>query len=194
MILLVRHGQTFWNREGRIQGRTESELTPLGKRQAAAMAGLIADLVAREPGAFRLISSPIGRARETAEIIARATRLTVEFDERLTELCCGEWEGLLHADVRARHPEHYAREWVYNAPGGETFDDVMARARTWLAEQPAEPDRRIIAVSHGVWGRCLRGAYTGLAREAVERQPIPQDAVFRLQNGQIDRFDCALVE
>lgn len=91
MILLVRHGETFWNRERRIQGRAESELTPLGERQAAAMASLVADLIGREPGPFRLISSPIGRARQTAAIIARATRLAVELDVRLAELGCGEW-------------------------------------------------------------------------------------------------------
>jgi probable phosphoglycerate mutase len=194
MILLVRHGQTFWNREGRIQGRTDSELTPLGERQAAAMASLMAELIAREPNPFRLVSSPIGRARQTAEIIARATRLPVELDERLAEICCGEWEGLLHHEVSERHPEHYAREWVYGAPGGETFDDVMARVRAWLADQAAEPERRIIVVSHGVWGRCLRGAYADLARNDVDRQPTHQDAIFRLRDGKIDRFDCGSVE
>ena len=194
MILLVRHGETFWNRERRIQGRAESELTPLGECQAAAMASLAAELIAREPDPFRLISSPIGRARETAKIIARATRLPVELDERLAEICCGEWEGLLHDEVSERHPEHYAREWVYGAPGGETFDHVMARARAWLADQVPEPQRRIIVVSHGVWGRCLRGVYANVAREDIDRQPTPQDAVFRLRDGQIDRFDCAPVE
>lgn len=194
MILLVRHGETFWNKERRIQGRTESDLTPLGERQAAVVASLVADLVAREPARFRLISSPIGRARRTADAIARATRLPVELDERLVELGCGEWEGQLHADISQRNPEHYAREWVYGAPGGETFDDVMARARGWLADQIAEPERHLVVVSHGVWGRCLRGVYANLARDATDRQPIPQDAVFCLRDGQIHRYDTEPVE
>ena len=75
MILLLRHGQTFWNRERRVQGRLESDLTPLGERQAVAMAGLAADLVRREEGDWRLISSPTGRARRTAEAVAAATGL-----------------------------------------------------------------------------------------------------------------------
>jgi broad specificity phosphatase PhoE len=194
MILLVRHGQTFWNRERRIQGRMESELTPLGERQAAVVATLVAELIARESEPFRMVSSPIGRARKTAEIIARATQLPVELDERLVEISCGEWEGRLHDEVRERHPEHYAREWVYGAPGGETFDDVMARVRAWLADQVAEPQRRIIVVSHGVWGSCLRGAYSDLSREDVDRQPTPQGAVFCLRAGRIDRFDCGPVD
>jgi probable phosphoglycerate mutase len=190
MILLLRHGETFWNRERRIQGRAESPLTPLGERQAAAMASLVADLIAREPGPFRLVASPIGRARQTADAVARATRLPVELDDRLVEIGCGEWEGLLHDEVRSRHAEHYARNWIFGAPGGETFDDVITRARAWLADQVAEPDRRLIVVSHGVWGRCLRGAYAGLSPDETNRQPVPQDAIFRLHAGQIDRFDC----
>ena len=194
MILLLRHGQTFWNQERRIQGRAESPLTPLGERQAAAMAGLVVDLIAREPGPFRLVASPIGRARQTAEYVARATRLPIELDERLVEIGCGEWEGLLHDEVRTRNAEHYARHWIFGAPGGETFDDVMTRARLWLDAQAAEPARHLIVVSHGVWGRCLRGIYGGLSIGETNRQPVPQDAVFRLHGGQIDRFDCPPLE
>lgn len=81
MILLLRHGQTFWNREGRIQGHTESDLTPLGVQQAEAMAGLVADLVRRDASPWRLVSSPIGRARRTAEAVARATGLQDTLDQ-----------------------------------------------------------------------------------------------------------------
>lgn len=191
MILLLRHGETFWNREGRIQGRMESDLTPLGERQAAAMAALVSDLVRREDRAFRLIASPIGRARRTAEQVAAATGLTVELDPRLAEISCGAWEGQLRADIAHHHPDRFAgREWFFGAPGGETFEDVTARARDWLDSLPAEPERRIVAVSHGVWGRLLRGAYAGFDRATTLNQDVPQDAVFRLQNGQIDRFDC----
>lgn len=191
MILLLRHGETFWNREGRIQGHTESDLTPLGLQQAEAMAGLVADLVRRDAGPWRLVASPIGRARLTAEAVSRATGLPVETDPRLAEICCGEWEGRLRADIAHYHPEVFAtREWFFGAPGGETFEDVTARAAAWLADLPPEPDRRVIAVSHGVWGRLLRGAYAGLGRQDTLDQDVPQDAIYRLQNGQIERLDC----
>lgn len=195
MIILMRHGETFWNREGRIQGHTESDLTPLGERQARAMAALAADLVRREGGGFRLISSPIGRARRTAGMVADATGLPVEIDARLAEICCGEWEGRLRSEIAHIHPDTFrTREWFFGAPGGETFEDVAARAADWLNGLPPEPERRVIAVSHGVWGRLARGVYAGLDRQGTLDQDVPQDAVYRLRNGQIDRFDCAPVE
>jgi probable phosphoglycerate mutase len=196
MILLLRHGETFWNREGRIQGHTESELTPLGERQAAAMARLAAELVQRDgSGDWRLVSSPIGRAQRTAAEVAEATGLKVELDPRLAEICCGEWEGRLRSEIAHRHPEVFAtREWFFGAPGGETFEDVTARAADWLRSLPPEPGRRVVAVSHGVWGRLLRGAYAGLSRQDTLNQDVPQDAVYRLENGQIDRFDCEPID
>jgi probable phosphoglycerate mutase len=192
MIILLRHGETFWNREGRIQGHTESDLTPLGEQQAQAMASLVADLVRREPAdRWRLVASPIGRALRTAERVAHATGLPIETDDRLKEISCGEWEGRLRADVAHIHPEIFkTREWFFGAPGGETFEDVAGRVAHWLQSLPPEPQRRVIAVSHGVTGRLLRGAYAGLGRQATLDQDVPQDAVYRLQGGQIDRFDC----
>ncbi|MBS0332298.1 MAG: histidine phosphatase family protein [Proteobacteria bacterium] len=193
MILLLRHGETEWNAVRRIQGRRESRLTPLGERQALAMAGLAADLALREPTppAWRLVSSPLGRARQTAEAVAARTGLTVEFDERVAEIACGDWEGRLREVVAQAHPELFAtREWFFAAPGGETYEDVAARVGAFLADLPPEPDRRVIVVSHGVAGRILRGLYAGLPRPAVLDLDVPQDAVFRLMGGQVDRFDC----
>ncbi len=195
MIILVRHGQTVWNEEGRIQGHMESDLTPLGVVQAEAMARVVADLIRLDGGAFELIASPIGRALRTAGMVAGATGLTVRTDDRLKEIRCGAWEGQLRSDIAHRHPEMFkTREWFFGAPGGETFEDVTARAADWLGSITPEPARRIIAVSHGVWGRLLRGAYAGLDRQTTLDQDVPQDAVYRLQNGQIDRFDCEPVE
>jgi probable phosphoglycerate mutase len=196
MILLIRHGETEWNVEARIQGRMESDLTRRGQRQAAAMAELAGELVRRDGRAgWRLVSSPIGRAQRTAAMVASATGLRVETDERLAEIHCGAWEGKLRAEIAHHYPEVFAtREWFFGAPGGETFEDVSARAADWLDSLPPEPDRRVIAVSHGVWGRIARGVYGGLDRQTTLNQDVPQDAVFRLQNGQIDRFDCEPVD
>lgn len=195
MIILLRHGETFWNREGRIQGHTESELTPLGERQARAMAEVAADLARRDGReGWRLVASPIGRAMRTAQMVADATGLPIEPDARLKEIGCGEWEGRLRADIAHIHPEVFAtREWFFGAPGGETFEGVTARAADWLASLPVEPERRVIAVSHGVWGRLLRGAYAGLGRQATLDQDVPQDAVYELRGGQIARHACGEV-
>lgn len=196
MIYLCRHGQTAFNREHRLQGQMESDLTPLGRAQAGAMADLLHDLVQRDADRpWRIVASPLRRARDTAGIIGAKLGLPVEFDDRLMELTVGEWEGRLRSDVARENPERFAdRTWFFAAPGGETYDQVMARVSGWLAEQAPEPERRLIVVSHGIAGRLLRGAYAGLSPEQVLEQDVPQDALYRLSAGQLDRLDCEPVE
>jgi probable phosphoglycerate mutase len=196
VIYLCRHGQTAWNRERRLQGQRESDLTPLGRAQAGAMADLLHDLIARDPPApWRIVASPLRRARDTAGIIGARLGLPVAFDDRLMELTIGEWEGRLRADLARENPEALAHpDWFFSAPGGETYERLMARVSAWLAEQTAVPERRVIVVSHGIAGRLLRGAYAGLAREQVLALDVPQDALYRLRAGQIDRLDCEPVE
>ena len=196
MIYLCRHGQTAFNREHRLQGQMESDLTPLGRAQAGAMGDLLHDLIARDPPApWRIVASPLRRARETAGIIGARLDLPVEFDDRLMELTVGDWEGRLRSDLAREHPQAFAdRQWFFAAPGGETYDQVMARVTAWLADQVAEPERRLIVVSHGIAGRLLRGAYAGLSPAQVMELDVPQDALYRLHVGQIDRLDCEPVE
>ena len=195
MILLVRHGETEFNRERRFQGHLDSPLTGLGVRQATAMGQLVRDLVG-EPHGWRIIASPLGRARRTAEIVATATGLSeVEVDPRLMELTVGEWDGRLRSEAEAVAGAGFTRSgWDFSSPNGESFEATVERTKSWLESLPAEPQRRIIAVSHGVTGRVLRGVYAGLDRSSTLEEPVPQDAVYRLQNGQIDRFDCEPVE
>nr|WP_295112013.1 histidine phosphatase family protein [uncultured Caulobacter sp.] len=196
MIYLCRHGQTFHNREGRLQGRSESDLTPLGRAQAAAMGELLFDLVRCDPPAdWRIVASPLRRARNTAETIGARLGLPVALDERLVEIDVGEWSNRLREEVRGENPHLVGDDaWGFHAPGGETYEGMMARLTGWLAEQAPEPERRLIVVSHGVAGRLLRGAYAGLSKAQILAQDIPQDAVYRLMAGQIDRFDCAPVD
>jgi probable phosphoglycerate mutase len=195
MIYLCRHGQTFHNREGRLQGRFESDLTPLGQAQARAMAALLDELVPLDERApWRLVASPLRRAHDTARAIGERLGLAVELDERLVEIDVGEWSGRLREEVRGENPHLLGDDaWGFHAPGGETYDVMMARLGAWLAEQAAEPERRLIVVSHGVAGRLLRGAYAGLSKEETLRQDIPQDAVFRLFGGGVARIDCTPV-
>ena len=193
MIYLCRHGETFHNREGRLQGRSESDLTPLGRAQARAMGELLFDLVRRDPPAdWRIVASPLRRARDTAETIGARLGLPVATDERLVEIDVGEWSNRPREEVRGENPHLNGDDaWGFHAPGGETYEAMMDRINHWLGEQASEPERRLIVVSHGVAGRLLRGAYAGLSRDDLLRQDIPQDAVYRLMAGQIDRFDCA---
>jgi broad specificity phosphatase PhoE len=196
MIYLCRHGQTFHNREGRMQGQTESDLTPLGRAQAGAMGDLLFDLIRRDPPAdWRIVASPLRRARATAETIGARLGLPVAFEDRLMEISVGDWSNRLRDEVKRESPALQSDpEWAFKSPGGETYEAIMGRVSGWLAEQAPEPERRLIVVSHGIAGWMLRGAYAGLSREQVIGLDTPQDAIFRLSGGQIDRLDCAPVE
>jgi broad specificity phosphatase PhoE len=191
MIYLVRHGQTEFNRERRIQGHVDSPLTELGVRQAQAVGRLLRDLI-REPDGWRMVSSPLGRARTTADLIAASLGgLPVELDDRLKEMSWGAYDGRLRAELEAEQPDTFGRTgWAFDAATGETYDEVTARLSAWLAELPPEPERRIICVSHGVSGRVLRGLYANLDRDAAGLQDVPQDAVYLLRDGGVGRIDC----
>jgi probable phosphoglycerate mutase len=194
VIYLVRHGQTEFNRERRIQGHVDSPLTELGVRQASAIAGLLADLVRGEPG-WRVVSSPLGRAAATADVIAERLGVPVELDERLKEMSWGPHDGRLRRELELEHPDTFGRtNWAFDVPDGEGYDAVAGRVGAWLADLPPEPERRIIAVSHGITGRVLRGLYAGLGRDQAATQDVPQDAVFLLQHGRVGRIDCEPVE
>ncbi len=195
MIYLVRHGQTEFNRERRIQGHVDSPLTELGLRQARAVGGLLADLI-RKPAGWRIISSPLGRARATADLIsARLGGLPVELDDRLKEMSWGAYDGRLRAELEAEEPETFGRTgWAFDAATGESYEAVSARVGAWLADLPPESEHRIIAVAHGISGRVLRGLYANLDRDEASLQDVPQDAVYLLEHGKIGRIDCEPVD
>ena len=191
MIYLVRHGQTEFNRELRFQGHLDSPLTALGIAQAGAMGRLLAGLIP-EPSDWQIIVSPLGRAQATARIVGDAVGIAaLETDPRLIEITVGDWDGRLRPEIEAEAGPAFKRSgWDFSAPNGESFEKVVNRTKSWLASLPSEPDRHIIAVTHGVTSRVLRGVYAGLNREDTLAQPVPQDAIFALSNGTITRIDC----
>jgi probable phosphoglycerate mutase len=191
VIYLVRHGQTEFNRERRIQGHVDSPLTELGVRQAKAVGRLLADLI-REPEGWRIVSSPLGRAHATAELVsAKLGGLPVELDDRLKEMSWGAYDGRLRAELEAQEPETFGRTgWAFDAGTGESYEAVSERVGAWLASLPPEPQRRIVAVAHGISGRVLRGLYANLGRDEASLQDVPQDAVYLLQHGGVGRIDC----
>lgn len=148
-IILVRHGETAWNAEGRMQGHRDSPLTPTGRAQAAA----IAERIARIPVAA-LYASDLGRARETALPIAERTGLSPQYDERLRERKLGIFEGLTEPEIVARHSTEWTLfrerdpDWV--VPGGESARERSERTVSFLEEMAARHHgEAIVAVTHG---------------------------------------------
>ena len=180
LIYLVRHGETDWNREKRIQGSTDIPLNETGREQAAATGALLAtrqwDVI---------VSSPLVRARETAEIIADvAGRPLPHTLEALVERRYGEAEGLTYSQVEERFPNDA------EVPGRESRDTVAQRvipALISMAEQHRE--RSIVVVSHGgVIRALLLHATTGQQGDASWIDPIRNGSVhsFAHTDGTLD--------
>ena len=142
-LVLVRHGQTAVNAEGRLQGRIDAPLTALGRRQAAASATALGAEVAR------VVTSPLLRARQTAEELRLPASVPVEVDERWIELDYGEWDGQPLRSMSTAGWDDWRADPGFAPPGGESLVALAARVQAAcrdLAEEAAERD--VVVVSH----------------------------------------------
>ena len=155
-ILLARHGETQWNFEGRYQGQEDIPLSETGRKQAQSLSTRLCDV--QIDAAF---SSPLKRARETAELALAERASLLKFDPRLMEINHGEWEGLLAAEIHARDPE-LLQAWRDTPdsvlmPEGESLKHVLDRAwaaLTDIIEQQNESDT-VLIVAHDAVNRVL---------------------------------------
>jgi probable phosphoglycerate mutase len=186
VILLVRHGETEWNLTRRYQGWSDSPLTRRGVAQAAAIGQALRALP--DATGVPIVSSPLGRARRTAELIqaARIDLAPIALDERLREISIGAWDGLDRDEIEVLSPGIFDgdghHEWYFRTPDGETYDAFAGRVAAWLADTR---ERTVIVVAHGIVTRVLRGLYAGLPRAIALRLPVPQDVIWRLDGGRI---------
>ena len=186
VLYLVRHGQSEWNRIGRIQGRSESPLTEFGREQAVAIGRLLRTALPNSD--IDIVASPLARAFETATIIAgelgRAAR-DVCADERITDFDVGALAGYPGWDaVAADHPE-LARLRLedpirFHPPGGESGADVLARARDFLGEREAAGHDALV-VCHGVINKFIRAAARGVTGGGIIALGEDQEIVYRLE-------------
>jgi alpha-ribazole phosphatase len=151
-LLLIRHGQTDWNLEGRYTGQSDVPLNETGREQARELAAL---LVAEQVPPDVIYASDLERARETAEIIAGRFGLPVQTDGRLREVNQGEWEGMYFPDIVARYAQEFAEREAdplnVAPPGGETVGQVQARVQAAVADMAARyPAQRVAVVAHGM--------------------------------------------
>jgi probable phosphoglycerate mutase len=174
ILCLVRHGESVFNIEGRIQGRLDVALSPLGIRQAAAVADALAAEADQNGAPFDAIySSPLSRALETAHAIAARLSLEARIDPGLQKIHAGVFQGLTREEMDERFPAESkrwsAREPDFRIPDGETRRELMIRGVGALRAIRAAGHDRAIVVSHG---GLLSAALKGLLEIPVNRGPF----------------------
>ena len=181
-VLLARHGQTDWNAAGKIQGVSDVPLNERGREQAAALAGRVLDA-----GAISAVyTSPLKRARETAEIIGRRLGLEPVPVAALTELNFGDWEGCSWEEIGRRWPEQFAAYSAdrrnYAPPNGESYAEMLGRAWPFVDALRRMPgDAAALCVCHSAVMRGLLAREQGLSvAESYKRIKLPNGALAEL--------------
>lgn len=186
-LFLVRHGETDWNREGRLQGGQDIPLNGLGREQAAEAAGRLRELVNGYDG-LDFIASPMQRARETMEILRFQLGLPPKdyrVDERLKELTFGEWEGFTWREVRKAERElalmRERDKWSFVPPGGESYKMLAERVRPVLEGLT----RETVLVSHGGVARAVLALVGEVSPGEAAMVDIWQGKILMVEPGKV---------
>jgi probable phosphoglycerate mutase len=193
-IYYIRHGETDWNVEGRLQGGIDTPLNDLGRTQAAHAGGILLDLFARNGRAassLAFVASPLQRARHTMDLVRNALGLPpgdYALDDRLREIGYGHWEGSTLAQARASHSEVYASrerdKWDALPPGGESYASVQIRMHDWYDSLKADT----VAVAHGGTARALMVALGIETPASASDLFIEQGVVYVFSDGGVTKY------
>jgi broad specificity phosphatase PhoE len=194
VLYYVRHGETNFNRQGRLQGRRDIPLNAHGRRQAAECGVLLRDLFARDHRQaqdLKYVSSPLKRARETMEILRAILGLQMrdyEIDARLIEIAYGEWEGLTLQEIEMRNASVLsARErdkWDFAPPGGESYRELADRIGSWYNSLTADT----VVAAHGGGVRALMAISNIVSEEQATHAQIAQGVVYVFADGKMSRY------
>jgi broad specificity phosphatase PhoE len=189
-LIFLRHGETAYNAENRLQGQRDIPLNARGREQARAVGRTLGARIGSEidrleaAGAF--IASPLERARETMELLRAAMDLPPKryrLDAALMELTFGDWEGLTWREVRARDAAgviaRRADKWGFVPPGGESYAMLVERVRPWIASLAGDT----FVVSHGGIARAFMTLLAGVPGEVAARTPIHQGRALDFEGG-----------
>jgi broad specificity phosphatase PhoE len=189
LLIFIRHGQTDWNFEGRMQGQKDIPLNRTGRDQASGNGARLKAFLDREgidPEPLDFVASPLGRTRATMELLRGAMGLEpaeYRLEDQLKEITFGAWEGFtleeLADEEQDRILQRRADKWGFVPPGGESYEMLAERIGAWLKTV----DRPAVVVSHGGVFRVLRGLLEGRDRVSVPKLDVPQDKVFVWRNG-----------
>jgi broad specificity phosphatase PhoE len=193
-IYYVRHGETDWNVAGRLQGLHDIPLNARGRSQATHCGHVLRDLFVEEhrnPASLDFVSSPLGRARETMELLRAAMDLAPEdyvVEPQLAEISFGDWEGFTIKQLHVRDPQRIAQrehdKWHFVPPNGESYKMVAERMRGWYETLAGD----VVAVAHGGTARGLM-ASLGIARPAAAPLvDITQGIVYVFRDGKLSRY------
>jgi broad specificity phosphatase PhoE len=193
-LYYIRHGETDWNAEARLQGQREIPINEKGREQARNCGGILRDLFARDaldPAQFDFVASPLGRTRETMQIVRGELGLDPESyrtDDRLTEISFGKWEGFTLDELRRLSPaavdEREADKWGFTPPEAESYRTMSLRVITWYRDLAHDS----VVVAHG---GVLRGLLVQLGLSSSVEAPfldITQGVVFAIEPGNIARY------
>ena len=198
-LCIVRHGETAWNAEGRVQGQLDVPLNEVGLSQAQAVAAAL-----KGERFTTIYSSDLQRVRQTAEPTARALGLPVRLDARLRERHYGMFQTLKYSDVKVLHPEDYARfkekDLDYDFRTGESLRTFHARSVECLADLAARhPGESILVFTHGGVLEMARRFATKASLSTVREFEIPNCGINRMSiSGEewsvLGWADCAHLE
>ncbi len=188
-LLILRHGETEWNRQGRWQGDLDSPLTPEGEAQARAMGDLLRDLGVT-PATHAFHTSPIRRARCTAALVLAAQgadeAVLIE-DARLREISVGDWTGRTRDEIRATSglaEDASFLDYYAAAPGGESFAAIAHRVQAFLAGVTGPS----VIVTHGITSRVIRALALGWSVDRIADLPGGQGVIHRIDKGRHDEI------
>ena len=193
-VYYVRHGETDWNVAGRLQGRRDVSLNTHGHAQAARCADILRGLfesAGRNPGDLDYVSSPLGRACETMELIRSTLGLSSDgyrLEPRLAEIAFGDWEGFTIAQLHIRDPQRVAArehdKWRFVPPGGESYQTVSGRVSEWYDSL----SRDTVAVAHGGTARGLLAHLAIAQPAAAPLVDIAQGVVYVFEGKRMTRL------
>jgi probable phosphoglycerate mutase len=194
VIYYIRHGETSWNADGRLQGAQDTALNELGRKQAVQSGRVLADLLTRDGrdrAQIPYLSSPLLRARTTMELMRGALNLPpldYATDDRLREIGYGQWEGSTLAEMQGADPAFFARrladKWRVAPEGGETYAAVQRRMREWYDQVRNDT----VVVAHGGTARALMVALGCETAESAADLPIAQGAVYVFADGGLKKY------